>query len=529
MKNYLFFLVTLFFGLNACQHSSSPTGPESSSFKAPPKFNITSHVDQERVSGFVDIIATPQTTDAISFIELIVDGIRTGVKDFESPWELPWDTTTLENGSEHTIRVRSVNREGAFTESDPITLILANPPSIKRVVFKDNSFLISWTPSVEPNFNSYTLYESRSENMDAKQEIYSTTFRNNNSFVVEGIQTDQKRYYQVITNNADGKVSESNIRRGSSFVNIAFVSSRDGNFEIYIMDIDGENKANLTNHRGWDTNPVFSPDGNKIAFFSNRDGAWGIFIMDIDGSNLLKIADKVSWNGIQEFSPDGSKLVYVGEIGSKQNIFVVDIDGSNRTRLTNHAGADFSPIFTPDGNRIIYARNDNSGNIDVFSMNVRGGAQTNLSNDGSSSSPTISPDGATIAFDTWRLAPVPRIYLMDNDGGNQVNISKSANPDEGPVFSPDGTRILFLSRQTLSDSNFDVYIVNLDGSDRINLSNSSGGNFDPQFSGDGQQVVFTSSRNGFGNIYKINIDGSNLTQLTFDGSGDKKPVFQPRS
>ena len=62
---------------------------------------------------------------------------------------------------------------------------------------------------------------------------------------------------------------------------IVFVSRRDGNPEIYVMDADGANLANLTNHPEADTEPVWSPDGTRIAFLSRRDGeAASVYVMD---------------------------------------------------------------------------------------------------------------------------------------------------------------------------------------------------------------------------------------------------------
>ena len=76
---------------------------------------------------------------------------------------------------------------------------------------------------------------------------------------------------------------------------IAFVSDRDGNKEIYVMDTDGQNPTNLTNNDSDDWNAVWSPNGRRIAFISNRDGNWQIYVMDADGSNPTRFA-KTSTN-----------------------------------------------------------------------------------------------------------------------------------------------------------------------------------------------------------------------------------------
>jgi len=72
---------------------------------------------------------------------------------------------------------------------------------------------------------------------------------------------------------------------------IAFQSYRDGNYEIYIVNIDGSELTNLTNNPAEDMSPVFSPDGSKIAFTSRRDGSGGIYIMNYDGSEQTNLSN----------------------------------------------------------------------------------------------------------------------------------------------------------------------------------------------------------------------------------------------
>ena len=67
---------------------------------------------------------------------------------------------------------------------------------------------------------------------------------------------------------------------------IAFVSDRDGNQEIYVMNADGSGLTSLTNNAADDYDPAWSPDGRQIAFYSDRDGNWEIYLMNADGSGL---------------------------------------------------------------------------------------------------------------------------------------------------------------------------------------------------------------------------------------------------
>ena len=83
---------------------------------------------------------------------------------------------------------------------------------------------------------------------------------------------------------------------------IAFASWRQGNSEIYIMNVDGSRQTRLTNNLEEDSWPSFSPDGSKIAFSSNRDGSVGIYIMNVDGSGQTRLTNAPAGDGFPSFS-----------------------------------------------------------------------------------------------------------------------------------------------------------------------------------------------------------------------------------
>jgi Tol biopolymer transport system component len=73
---------------------------------------------------------------------------------------------------------------------------------------------------------------------------------------------------------------------------IAFVSDRDGNSEIYVMNANGSGQRSLTRNPAYDADPAWSPDGRKIAFVSNRDGNYGVYVMNADGSGQRRLAQR---------------------------------------------------------------------------------------------------------------------------------------------------------------------------------------------------------------------------------------------
>ena len=140
---------------------------------------------------------------------------------------------------------------------------------------------------------------------------------------------------------------------------ITFVSHRDGNPEIYVMDADGGNQRRLTNNRHDDWSPSWSPDGKRIAFVSERDGhprkngfgiASEIYVMDPspDGGNPQNLTNNPSDDYSPSWSPDGKRIAFwsyrKGHFQSAE-IYVMDADGGNQRRLTNNRHGDFSPAW----------------------------------------------------------------------------------------------------------------------------------------------------------------------------------------
>ncbi|UCC83486.1 MAG: PD40 domain-containing protein [Gemmatimonadota bacterium] len=260
---------------------------------------------------------------------------------------------------------------------------------------------------------------------------------------------------------------------------VAFHSSRDGNAEIYIMNVDGSDPVRLTDDPAKDAHPTWSPDGTKIAFTSDRDGG-GIYVMNANGSNPVRVTD----------------------------------------------GRDSHPTWSPDGTRIAFS-SFRTGPSEVYVMNADGSDVVQLTSGGSNAYPTWSPDGTKIAFYTSRDGN-PEIYVMDADGSNPVRLTDDPEWDIFPSWSPDGTRIAFTSWR---DGEREIYVMNADGSNPVRLTNDPGNDqpwdIRPSWSPDGTKIAFTSYRDGNSEIYVINDDGSGVTRLTNNPAGDHDPVWSP--
>ncbi len=249
---------------------------------------------------------------------------------------------------------------------------------------------------------------------------------------------------------------------------IVFVSDRDGNSEIYVMNADGTNQTRLTNEPRNDFAPSLSPDGSRIVFMSRRAGGDEIYVMNADGTNPVRLTDNPANDDTPVFSPDGSRIIFESDRDGNSEIYVMNADGTNQTRLTDNPAFDRNPSFSPDGSRIVFESNRE----------------------------TVSNE----------------IYVMNADGTNQIRLTYfSPGNDHLPSFSPDGSKISFTSSR---DGNNEIYVMNADGSNQRRLTNNPAQDFSSSFSPDGSGIAFISDRDGNDELYVMNADGMNQTRLT---------------
>jgi Tol biopolymer transport system component len=240
---------------------------------------------------------------------------------------------------------------------------------------------------------------------------------------------------------------------------IAFVSQRDGNPEIYVTNPQGGWPSRLTNDSAGDYAPAWSPDNSKIAFFSDRDGFYGIYVMDADGSGQIELSGGTAHDAIPHWSPDGTQIAFCSDRDGGVEIYVMNSDGTGQTRLTNNSVSDWGPVWSPDGTKIAYWSGDGFAEGSIFVMNADGTGSTLLS-DSIDSSPDWSPDGSKIAFVSKRDGN-PEIYVMNAAGTEQTRLTNNwAIVDASPNWSPDGTQIAFDSDR---DGNREIYVMHADG------------------------------------------------------------------
>ncbi len=251
--------------------------------------------------------------------------------------------------------------------------------------------------------------------------------------------------------------------------NISFMSTRDGNFEVYSMDLNGENVKNLTCNKATDYAFSYTPDG-RLVFYSNRDGNDEVYIMDRDGKKQTNLTNNPAADRITSVSPDGTQIAFTSyRDGNKAEIYLMNLDGTNVRRLTNNEQFEDAPSWSPDGKCIIFARDlkpstDTSSNTpsdgEIFSIDINGTNEKRLTNKpGFDGGPQYSPDGKKIAFYGPTLDKNYEIFIMNADGTNVENITNDPMEDYSPSWSPDGKWIAYTKGNS---KNYDVWIINLE-------------------------------------------------------------------
>jgi TolB protein len=270
---------------------------------------------------------------------------------------------------------------------------------------------------------------------------------------------------------------------------IAFVSGdcRANSCRIWLMNAGGSHVRPLTGVVTNDSQPSFSPDGNRVVFTRRENGRDEIWVMNADGSSQRALTHTLSGASHPQFSPDGQTILLQDEHLSRTcliacgptGIAVMNADGSHERPLTNTGRYDSEPSYSPDGKTIVFTCwAGNKATLTVWLMNADGSQQRAITHDGARDGQArFSPGGNTIVFRSDRTGQ-SQIWLMDADGTHQRRLTHDQASDNEPFFSPDGKHILFESDRSGS---YQIWAMNADGSDARQLTRGPGEHTEAQW------------------------------------------------
>jgi len=275
-----------------------------------------------------------------------------------------------------------------------------------------------------------------------------------------GRSDDARRVGKAI---ADEIVAAFTGTRGVADTEIAFVSSRGGNKEIYVMDADGGSQRAATRNRSLSSFPDWDPTGDSVVYTSYRHrNRPALFLVSRGRRSPGRIlaglnGGQAIYRGV--FDPVGSRLALVMSGSGNTEIYTVERGGGALRRLTKNRSIDVSPSWSPDGKRLAFV-SDRTGAPQVYIMNADGSGQRRITFQGSyNTAPAWSPDGRWIAYET-QIGGQFDIWLIDPEGQTNVPIVTHPRTDEHPAWSPDSRKIAFQSRRR---GRFDIYVADVGG------------------------------------------------------------------
>lgn len=229
---------------------------------------------------------------------------------------------------------------------------------------------------------------------------------------------------------------------------IVFQSDLDGENEIYLLT--SGHLSQLTDNSWDDTYPRWSPDGKKIAFSANPAGNYDLFVMDENGENITRLTASPEDEMDLAWAPDGQSIVFSKRVkktlGKQLSIWILDLSSKQERRaIPDFSGANILPDLSPSAPLLAFTGKKILG-WDVFVCDLDSQEYNDLTKGGKACRPRFSPDGQKIVYVSHKADGKGDIWTMNPDGSNQQRITERDEAyDYFPSWSPDGKQVVFCS------------------------------------------------------------------------------------
>jgi TolB protein len=266
---------------------------------------------------------------------------------------------------------------------------------------------------------------------------------------------------------------------------LAFVSTRDGDYAVFEMNADGQGQHRLTEATAASSKSVFfqiepdwSPDGSSIAFASQRSGSFDLYVMAADGTGTRPLTSTEEEDeSSPTWSPEGDRIAFARDT----DIYVMNADGSGARRISDATAEEAEPAWSPDGRWIAYVRREPG-------------------------------------------TPIREIWIMRPDGAGGRQLTELQTASYSPTWSPDSTRIAFSTNNRISQ--YDIYWVTVANGRSTRVTVSQEDSFEPAWSTDGDSIAF--SENGAIHLASVAADGaSRVEEITDPADNDSSPAWNP--
>ncbi len=256
-------------------------------------------------------------------------------------------------------------------------------------------------------------------------------------------------------------------------------STNSTRYTLQRSDYDGARAVTLLQSREPILSPRFAPDGKRIAYVSFEQRRPRIFVQHIDTGRREQITNFEGLNGAPAWSPDGNRLAFVLSRDGNPEIYVMDMGSRQMTRVTNNPAIDTEPFFGKDGSTL-YFTSDRGGKPQIYKTSIGSGGAERVTFVGNyNANPKLSADEKTLVmihrqdgFTNFKVA------AQDLQRGS-VKILSETSLDESPTVAPNGTMLIYATRQ---QGRGVLMLVSLNGRVRLPLPTAQGEVREPSWS-----------------------------------------------
>ncbi|WP_420583408.1 TolB family protein [Reichenbachiella sp.] len=256
---------------------------------------------------------------------------------------------------------------------------------------------------------------------------------------------------------------------------------------------------NLTNHPADDRYASYSPDGTQILFASNRNGNWDVFLMNADGNHVRQLTTENFDERRPSWHPNGRYVLFESNQSGKFELFQIELADLSiqQIEIPNTTGTPIFASYSQDGKSIAYALRMSETSSQLITLDVERGKQNVIMDTGLRTFyPRWSPDGSQLLFFSRHETnnEDDEIYTMDIEGMNLKRLTHWPAHNFCPSWSPDGKQIAYA--QSIPDGRPEIFLMNADGSDARQITYNEEGDTLPNWSPDGKKLLITAYRGG---------------------------------